>query len=73
MFEFLRQPVSHVSSRQKRRMPLSGFKGKLTLHGVPEEIRALLMLGSLVHIGKQATYGHGWYRIESADLSDVTF
>ena len=61
------QPVSHVSTRQKRRMPLSGFKGKLTLHGVPEEIRALLMLGSLVHIGKQATYGHGWYRIETEE------
>lgn len=62
--------ISHVSSRQKRRMPLSGFEGKLTLHGVPEEIRALLLLGSLVHIGKQATYGHGWYQLTEEEHHD---
>jgi hypothetical protein len=60
------QPASHVSTRQKRRMPLDGFKGRLTLYAVPEEIRALLLLGSFVHIGKLATFGHGWYVIESA-------
>jgi hypothetical protein len=59
------QPISHVSSRQKQRMPLSGFQGRLTLHEVPQELRALLLLGSLLHIGKQATYGHGWYLIET--------
>lgn len=59
------QPISHVSSRQKRRMPLGGFEGRLTLYEVPEDIRALLLLGSLVHIGKLATYGHGWYLVET--------
>jgi hypothetical protein len=42
-------------------MPLDGFEGDLELRGVPEPLRTLLLLGSLVHIGKLATYGHGWY------------
>ncbi|HBY93035.1 MAG TPA: hypothetical protein DEP84_03570 [Chloroflexi bacterium] len=56
--------ASHLSTRHNRRMPLDGFEGELTLHAVPEELRALLLLGSFVHLGKLATYGHGWYLVE---------
>ncbi len=38
---------------------------KLRLAGVSEEVRALLLLGNLVHLGKQATYGHGWYQLKT--------
>lgn len=56
--------ASHLSTRQNRRMPLDGFEGDLRLRAVPEELRALLLLGSFVHLGKLATFGHGWYRLE---------
>jgi hypothetical protein len=40
-------------------MPLGGIVGSAILRGVPAHIRAVLLAGSIVHVGKAAVFGHG--------------
>jgi hypothetical protein len=44
---------------QPRSMKLGGIIGSAVLRGVPPELRALLLAGSLVHVGKACVFGHG--------------
>jgi CRISPR-associated endoribonuclease Cas6 len=55
-----------TSSRgpQPRSMKLGGIVGGALLRGVPEALRAVLLAGSLVHVGKACVFGHGEYRLE---------
>ncbi|MGQ9549765.1 MAG: CRISPR system precrRNA processing endoribonuclease RAMP protein Cas6 [Roseiflexus sp.] len=50
-------------------MPQGGMVGSVVLRDVTEEVRALLLLGSLVHLGKACTFGHGGYRVEGITRS----
>lgn len=52
------------SSRQNRHMNLGGVTGSIVLRDVPPEFRVLLAAGQLSHVGKNATFGLGRYRIE---------
>lgn len=45
----------------RQQMNLGGIIGSAVLRGVPAELRALLLAGSLVHAGKACVFGHGWY------------
>ena len=47
-----------------RVMNLGGIIGTAELHHVAPELRALLLAGSLVHVGKACVFGHGAIRIE---------
>jgi hypothetical protein len=47
-----------------RRMKLGGIVGGALLRGVPADLRAVLLAGSLVHVGKACVFGHGEYRVE---------
>jgi hypothetical protein len=47
-----------------RTMNLGGIVGAVELHHVAPELRALLLAGSLVHVGKACVFGHGAIRIE---------
>jgi len=49
------QPVQHDQS---------GFVGKITYEGVLKEFLPLIVLGEYVHMGEDAVFGNGWYRIE---------
>jgi hypothetical protein len=49
---------------QPRSMKLGGIIGSAVLCSVPADVRALLLAGSLVHVGKACVFGHGGYRIE---------
>lgn len=40
-------------------MPMGGLVGSVDLRGVPMDVRAVLLLGSLVGVGKGATFGLG--------------
>ncbi len=51
------------SSRQRQVMRLGGYVGRITYQGPLEEFLPYLLLGSQVHIGKQATFGLGRYRL----------
>jgi len=42
------------------------------LRGVGAELRALLTLGSLVHIGKASTFGHGGLKVEGLPCAERT-
>jgi hypothetical protein len=45
-------------------MKLGGIIGSAVLRGVPTDVRAVLLAGSLAHVGKACVFGHGGYRIE---------
>lgn len=54
--------------RRKKRNPaiwhdLSGFKGRVTYVGDIEPFLPLIALGEYVHVGEDAVFGNGWYRI----------
>ena len=37
---------------------VGGIVGSAVLRGVPEEVRAVLLAGSVVHVGKACVFGH---------------
>ncbi len=45
-------------------MSLGGIEGSAELRGVPAALRAVLLMGSIVHIGKACVFGHGGYALE---------
>lgn len=51
------------SSRQRRAMQLGGCIGMWQLHGNLAPFQSLLWLGSWLHVGKEASFGLGKYRI----------
>ncbi|WP_197456484.1 CRISPR system precrRNA processing endoribonuclease RAMP protein Cas6 [Ferrovum myxofaciens] len=54
------------SLRQKRTMQLGGAIGYITLHGDVFPFRDALRLGEWLHVGKEASFGLGQYRIIQA-------
>ncbi|MFV9506732.1 MAG: CRISPR system precrRNA processing endoribonuclease RAMP protein Cas6 [Oscillochloridaceae bacterium umkhey_bin13] len=44
-------------------MQLGGLVGEAVLNHVPTDLRALLLLGGLVHVGKACVFGHGGYAV----------
>jgi len=42
---------------------MGGFIGRATYEGDLEEFLPLLILGELLHVGKGAVFGNGWYRM----------
>lgn len=56
------------SSRQQQEMTLGGVLGAWQLQGTPEALAAAwpwLWLGQWLHVGKNATFGMGGYRLEN--------
>ncbi|GIW02430.1 CRISPR system precrRNA processing endoribonuclease RAMP protein Cas6 [Roseiflexus sp.] len=56
--------ISH-SRRTGERTPIGGFIGDAVFTGDLGPLRELLVWGSLVHVGKNAVKGDGWYNVES--------
>ncbi|MGI6604023.1 MAG: CRISPR system precrRNA processing endoribonuclease RAMP protein Cas6 [bacterium] len=52
------------SSRQNQKISLGGVIGEVTYTGSLKPFLPLLQLGSLVHVGKAATFGMGKYRLK---------
>jgi hypothetical protein len=56
--------VVSYSARQGRRLPIGGLVGTITLTGeLAQPLRELLVWGALVHVGKNAVKGDGWYTL----------
>ncbi|NLH62292.1 MAG: CRISPR system precrRNA processing endoribonuclease RAMP protein Cas6 [Ignavibacteriales bacterium] len=53
------------STRQKKRFSLGGFTGKLTLGGDLSSVMPMLILGSVVSIGKNTLFGLGAYTLKA--------
>ena len=58
--------VVSYSSRSRQRTPIGGLVGSITLAGDLAPLRELLVWGSLIHVGKNAVKGDGWYTISAA-------
>jgi hypothetical protein len=58
--------VVSVSHRSGRRTPIGGLIGQATFAGNLTPLRELIVWGSLVHVGKNAVKGDGWYSIVTA-------
>lgn len=55
-----------TSSRApQQRMKLGGIIGGAVLRGVAEGVRAVLLAGSLAHVGKACVFGHGQISLET--------
>jgi CRISPR/Cas system endoribonuclease Cas6 (RAMP superfamily) len=51
-----------TSSKTRQRHELSGFVGEVTYEGALHEFLPWLIWGEVVHIGKHAAWGNGWYQ-----------
>jgi hypothetical protein len=60
------------SSRTGRWSPTGGYVGWITFQGELAPFRSLLVWGSLVHVGKSATRGNGWYRVRAPAIEQPT-
>ena len=57
---------TRYSSRQRQTMQLGGVIGTWTMKDIPESCMAYLHLGQWLHVGKNATFGLGQYKMEKA-------
>ncbi len=56
---------ARYSRRREVMHDLSGFVGEVSFEGDLAPFIPYLKLGEYVHVGKNAVFGNGWYRIES--------
>ncbi len=56
-------------TRRGEQQNLSGFIGEVTYRGDLAPFLPLLLLGEYIHVGKNAAFGNGWYRLERPDRS----
>lgn len=54
------------SSRTGRWSPTGGYVGQISFRGDLAPFRSVLAWGTLIHVGKSATRGNGWFTILSA-------
>lgn len=59
------------STRQKQLMDLAGIKGQIVLNNVDPVFYPFLELGTLSHVGKNASFGLGKYRIVEEVTSGI--
>lgn len=57
------EDLRSYSTRQRKETPIGGLLGQVTLTGELEAFRPWLVWGALVHVGKDAVKGDGWYEV----------
>lgn len=62
--------VVSASRRVNQRTPIGGLIGRVSFAGELGPLRELLTWGTLIHVGKNAVKGDGWYRIEASPGCD---
>jgi hypothetical protein len=58
--------LDSFSTRRGASTPMGGFVGQVTFEGDLEPFLPWLVWGEIVHVGKDAVKGNGWYRIGEA-------
>ena len=58
------EKLSSYSQRTRQHTAIGGIMGRATFAGDLAPFRELLVWGELIHVGKNAVKGNGWYRIE---------
>lgn len=61
--------AKRTSTRQGRDIPIGGVTGRITCEGDVGALEPLLRAGEYVHVGKNATFGLGKYRLLMGDQS----
>ncbi len=56
--------INSYSRRSSERTPIGGMVGEAVFTGNLGPLREILVWGSLVHVGKNAVKGDGWYVVE---------
>lgn len=51
------------SKRQNRWTPISGFVGEVTIAGDLRPLQPWILWGAVLHVGKNAVKGNGWYDV----------
>ncbi len=57
------QELTSYSTRQKRFTPIGGLMGTATFEGDLTPFLDLLVIGELIHVGKNVVKGDGWYKL----------
>jgi hypothetical protein len=57
------QELRSYSNRQKRSTSIGGLIGDVTFEGDLTPFLDLLIIGELIHVGKNVVKGGGWYKI----------
>jgi hypothetical protein len=60
------QDWERYSGKQQRRIDMGGLVGWVRYAGPLSDFRSLLMLGSVVHVGKGSVFGNGKYEVRDA-------
>lgn len=60
-WEELERISDHRGPRE--RISLGGIVGQIQLNDVPAQLRAILLAGQLIHVGKSCVFGTGTYRL----------
>ncbi len=55
--------LKSYSNRQRRSTPIGGLVGSATFEGDLAPFLDLLVIGELIHVGKNVVKGDGWYKI----------
>ena len=55
--------LKSYSNRQRRSTPIGGLVGSATFEGDLTPFLDLLVIGELIHVGKNVVKGDGWYKI----------
>ncbi|WP_157627929.1 CRISPR system precrRNA processing endoribonuclease RAMP protein Cas6, partial [Thermodesulfatator autotrophicus] len=58
--------ITRYSARTKQKMPLRGLVGEVSFEGDITPFTSLLRAGEFVHVGKNTSFGFGYYRIISS-------
>lgn len=56
--------VNRYSIRKNEKMTLKGLRGHMTISGLTEDAMTLLLIGELLHIGKNTSFGFGRFHIK---------
>jgi len=60
-----------LSTRTEEEMPLAGFVGTITCHGIDPRLWPLLRIGEEIHVGRQTVWGHGLFSL--CEINHVEF
>ena len=58
------QGVHRYSNRKQEGMTMDGLKGWVHITNLTEDILILLLIGELIHIGKNTSFGFGRYHLK---------
>ncbi len=62
--------LDSFSTRRSASMPMGGLVGQVTFEGPLEPFLPWLVWGEIVHVGKDAVKGNGWYEIKCPSSSN---